>query len=160
MVGQHPGHIQVLDDEPVVSLDQRVGDLVQEMPAQIRDAMVVTPQLRCGVATVTWPFLVARQRFRQSLLPLIPAANAFGASSIRATSAPSAVVGDGGEQDLGPVLSEHARNRRVSSCTATGPIPGRVTERGRLLSPTRIAGGRPFVCLLRSRNDATARFSS
>jgi hypothetical protein len=68
----------------------------------------VTPQLRCGVTTVTWSFLLARQRFRQSLLPLIPAANAFGASSIRATSAPSAVVGDGGEQDLGPVLSEHA----------------------------------------------------
>ena len=39
MVGQHPGHIQVFDDEPVVSLDQRVGDLVQEMPAHIRDAM-------------------------------------------------------------------------------------------------------------------------
>ena len=32
-------------------------------------------------------------------------------------------------------------------------MPGRVTERGRSRSPTRIAGGRPLVCLLRSRND-------
>src|SRR5574337_874684 len=33
VVGQHPGHMQTLDDEPVVSLDQLVGDLVGEMPA-------------------------------------------------------------------------------------------------------------------------------
>jgi hypothetical protein len=31
-VGQHPGHVEVFDDEPVVSLDQRVRDVVQEMP--------------------------------------------------------------------------------------------------------------------------------
>ena len=38
------------------------------------------------------------------------------------------------------------------------PIPGRVTARERSLSPTRIAGGRPLGCLLRSRNDGTAPF--
>ena len=53
-------------------------------------------------------------------------------------------------------LASMRRNRRVSSCTPTWPIPGSVTERGRLLSPTRIAGGRPLGCLLRSRNDGIA----
>ena len=48
------------------------------------------------------------------------------------------------------------RSRRVSSCTAIGPMPGRMTERGRALSPTRIAAGRPLGCLLRSRNDGAA----
>ena len=48
------------------------------------------------------------------------------------------------------------RRRRVSSCTATTPMPGRVTARKRSLSPTRIAGGRPLGCLLRSRNEGTA----
>jgi hypothetical protein len=51
VVGQ-PGHVQVLYDEPVVRLDQRVGDPVQEMPADVGDVMVVTPEFGCGVATV------------------------------------------------------------------------------------------------------------
>ena len=51
-------------------------------------------------------------------------------------------------------LASMRRNRRVSSYTLICPMPGRVTERGRLLSPTRIAGGRPLGCLLRSRNAA------
>ena len=51
-LAQHPGHVEVLDDEPVVGLDQRVGDLVQEMPPHVGDVMVVTPQLGGGVAAV------------------------------------------------------------------------------------------------------------
>src|SRR5882757_228542 len=47
------------------------------------------------------------------------------------------------------------RNRRVSSNTPIWPMPGRITERARLLSPTRIACGESPLCLLRSRNDAT-----
>ena len=53
MVGQHPGHVQVFDDESVVSLDQLVGHLVQEMAAHIGDAMVVTGQLGGGVTAIT-----------------------------------------------------------------------------------------------------------
>ena len=34
-------------------------------------------------------------------------------------------------------------------------MPGSVTERGRLLSPTRTVGGLPLWCVLRSRNDGT-----
>jgi hypothetical protein len=49
------------------------------------------------------------------------------------------VVADGGEADLGAALASMRRSRRVSSCTPTCPMPGSVTERGRLLSPTRIA---------------------
>ena len=52
VVGQHPGDVQVLDHEPVVGLDQRARYLVQEMPAHVRDVMVVTPQLGCGVTAV------------------------------------------------------------------------------------------------------------
>ena len=54
---------------------------------------------------------------------------------------------------LARFLASMRRSRRVSSRTAIGPIPGRVTERVRLLSPIRIAGGPPMLCLLRSRND-------
>jgi hypothetical protein len=52
VVGQQPGDVQVLDDEPVVGLDQRARYLVQEMAADVGDVMVVTPQLGCGVASV------------------------------------------------------------------------------------------------------------
>ena len=52
MVGQHSGHVQVFEVEPVVGLDQRVGNLVQEMPTHIRDVMVVTSQLGYGVTMV------------------------------------------------------------------------------------------------------------
>ena len=155
MVSQHPGHVQVLDDEPVVGLDQRVGHLVQEMPAHIGDVMVVTPQLGCGVAAVLDPFCLRDNDFASRRWRFIPAASALGASVMRATSVPSAVaatrnadkprsmptqpprscgsragcwwagcssaastvqrhppappmMGDGGEQDLGAVLGEHA----------------------------------------------------
>ena len=43
VVGQHPGHVQAFDDEPVVGLDQLVRHLVEEMAAHIGDVMVVTP---------------------------------------------------------------------------------------------------------------------
>jgi hypothetical protein len=52
VVGQHPGDVQVLDDEPVVGLDQRARYLVQEMAADVGDVVLVTPQLGCGIATV------------------------------------------------------------------------------------------------------------
>ena len=62
MVGQHPRHVQIFDDEPVVGLDQRVADLVQEMPPGVGNVMVVTPQLGCGVATSTIDGYVTAQR--------------------------------------------------------------------------------------------------
>ena len=71
----------------------------------------------------------------------------------------AAVVADGGEQNPGATVCERARTRRVSSCTATTPTPGSVTERGRLPSPTQIAGGRSLVCLLRNRNDGSGPVS-
>jgi hypothetical protein len=52
VVGQHPGHVEVFDDEPVVGLNQRVGHLVQEMPADVGDVMVVTPQPGGGITSV------------------------------------------------------------------------------------------------------------
>ena len=52
VVGQHPGHVQVLDDEPVVGFDQLVGYPVQEVAAHMGDVMMMTPQLGCGVAAV------------------------------------------------------------------------------------------------------------
>ena len=58
-VGQHPRHVQVFDDESVVGLDQRVGYLVQEMPAHVCYVAVVTPQLGGGVTAVTGSFLLA-----------------------------------------------------------------------------------------------------
>jgi hypothetical protein len=36
-----------------VGIDQRVGYLVQEMFSDVGDAMMMTPQLGCGVAAVT-----------------------------------------------------------------------------------------------------------
>ena len=35
MVAQHPGHIEIFDDEPIVGVDQLVGNLVQEMAARM-----------------------------------------------------------------------------------------------------------------------------
>ena len=52
MVAQHPGHVEVFDDEPVVGLDQRVGNLVQEMPPHVSDPMMVPPQSGGGVTAV------------------------------------------------------------------------------------------------------------
>ncbi|HEY9265682.1 MAG TPA: hypothetical protein VIQ11_13855, partial [Mycobacterium sp.] len=48
-VCEHSGDIKVFDDEPIVVLDQRVGYLMQEVPADIRDVMVVPGQLGDGV---------------------------------------------------------------------------------------------------------------
>jgi hypothetical protein len=53
-------------------------------------------------------------------------------------------------------LASMRRSRRVSECTPIWPMPGRVTERARLVSPTRISDRRPMVRLLRSRNDGVA----
>jgi hypothetical protein len=53
-------------------------------------------------------------------------------------------------------LVSMCRSRRVSSNTPICPMPGRVTERGRFFSPTRIAEGLSLACLLRSRNDGMA----
>src|SRR6516164_6694578 len=54
---------------------------------------------------------------------------------------------------LARFLAIMRRNRRVSSRTPNWPIPGSVTERARLFSPTPIAGRPLLECLLRNRND-------
>ena len=66
------------------------------------------------------------------------------------------VEGDGGEQDLRPAACKHAPQ---PACVVVHPDvadTGRVTDRGRSLSPIRMARGRPLGCLLRSRNDGIA----
>jgi hypothetical protein len=52
VVGQHPGHIQVLDDDPVVGLDQLVGHLVQEVSPNIGDVVVMSRQFGGGIVSV------------------------------------------------------------------------------------------------------------
>ena len=52
MVGQHSGHVQVFDDEPVVGLDQLIGYLMQEMSAHIGDVVVMPRQPGGGVLAV------------------------------------------------------------------------------------------------------------
>jgi hypothetical protein len=52
MVAQHPGHVEIFDHKPVVGLDQRVGDLVQEMPTHIGDVVVMPTKLGSGLAAV------------------------------------------------------------------------------------------------------------
>src|SRR5690625_991456 len=44
VIAQHPVHMQVLDDEAVVSLDQLVAHLVCEMSAHIGDTAVIPRQ--------------------------------------------------------------------------------------------------------------------
>jgi hypothetical protein len=46
MVGQHPRDVQIFDDEPVVGLDQRIGDLMQEMPPDAGDRPDPSPPHR------------------------------------------------------------------------------------------------------------------
>jgi hypothetical protein len=50
--GQHSSHVQVFDDDPVVSLGQLAGNLVQEMPPNIGDVMVMPPEPGGGVFAV------------------------------------------------------------------------------------------------------------
>ena len=52
VVGEHPGHVQILNDEPVVGLDERVGDLMQKVSPNVSNVMVVTPQLGRRVTAV------------------------------------------------------------------------------------------------------------
>lgn len=52
VIGEHPVHEKILDDEPIVSLDQRNGYLVQEMPSNVCDVFVVAPQFGCGRTAV------------------------------------------------------------------------------------------------------------
>ena len=177
---QHPGHVEVFEDEPVVGLDQHVGDLVQEMPPHVRDAMMVAAQLRDGVAAVVGSVLYCGTTTSASRRCVLHAGRPtlWAHRSIRATSVPSARaatserrqtpihadpatriagarrVAVGGVQIggldssatpttarprwltvanriLARPLASIRRNRRVSSRTAIGPMPGRVTERGR-----------------------------
>ncbi|KLO27800.1 hypothetical protein ABW16_14505 [Mycolicibacter heraklionensis] len=51
-IGQHPRGVQIFDDEPVVGLDQLVGDPVEEMLANVRSAVVMPGQLAGSVAAV------------------------------------------------------------------------------------------------------------
>jgi hypothetical protein len=52
MVSQHPGHVEVFEDEPVVGLDQRVGDLMQEVAADVGDTVMVSTQSGYRITTV------------------------------------------------------------------------------------------------------------
>jgi hypothetical protein len=52
VIGQHPSHVQVLDDEPVVILDQCIGGLMQEVAPGVGDVMVMSRQLGGGIAAV------------------------------------------------------------------------------------------------------------
>jgi hypothetical protein len=52
VVGEHPGHVEVFDDEPVVRLDQQVRDLVQEVLPSVADLLVVAAQVGGGLAPV------------------------------------------------------------------------------------------------------------
>jgi hypothetical protein len=52
VVGQHPSHMQILDDEPVVGLDQRVRYLVCEMSARVGHVVVVTAEPGGSVSAV------------------------------------------------------------------------------------------------------------
>ena len=153
-VGQHPGHVQVLDDEPVVGPDQRARHLVQEMAAHIGDVTVMA-QLGGGVTAVTGSFLLARQRSGQPLLAFQATSKGFGRIGdtgdfgtvggggdhkrrqttvdtdpatiigriarlvlvggvqvgglhVQRHPPPAAALADGGEQNRGPVLGQHA----------------------------------------------------
>jgi hypothetical protein len=52
MVRQHPGYVQVFDDEPVVGLDQPARYPVHEMAAHIGDVVVMTGQLGGDVTAI------------------------------------------------------------------------------------------------------------
>jgi hypothetical protein len=52
VICQHSGHVEVLDDEPVVGLDQLIGYLVEEMAAHIRDTAVMPTQPGSGILAV------------------------------------------------------------------------------------------------------------
>jgi hypothetical protein len=49
-IGEHPVHVEILDDEPIVSFDQRGRYLMQKVPTYVCDVFVVAPQLGCGCA--------------------------------------------------------------------------------------------------------------
>lgn len=51
-VGQHSLDVEVVDDEPVVGLDQLVGYLVQEMAAHIGDTVMMPTQPGSGICAV------------------------------------------------------------------------------------------------------------
>ena len=47
-----PGYGQIFDDEPVVGLDQLVGDLVCEIAAPVGDVVVMAGQAGGGIGAV------------------------------------------------------------------------------------------------------------
>ncbi len=70
--------MQVLDHEPVVGLDQRVGYLMQEMAAHVGDAIMVLAQLRGGPAAVDRSFLRAGELLGEVTLLIHPRRERFG----------------------------------------------------------------------------------
>ena len=78
MVGQHSGHIEVFDDEPVVGLDQLVGDLVQEMPTDVRDVVVMAPSRAAASRRLRDPFCLRDNDFASRRWRRMPAASGFG----------------------------------------------------------------------------------
>ena len=92
MVGQHSSHVQVFEDEPVVGLDQRVGNLMQEMPAHVDDAVMMAAQASCRLARLRDPVFLRDNDFANRRCRCKPVARALGGSLMRATSRPSLVA--------------------------------------------------------------------
>ena len=121
VVGQHPGHVEVLDDEPVVGLDQLVGHLVQEMAAHIGDVMVVTAQPGGGVRRLCDPFFLRDNDFASRRWLFHPGGERFGR------------IGDAG--DLGAVGGGGDQERRQAAihtdpAAGSSPLAGRVLVGG------------------------------
>jgi hypothetical protein len=82
-----------------VGLDQRVGDLVQEMPSCVGDAEVVTRKPSGSLAAVVRSFLLTGQRFGQPPLPSHAGAKRLGR------------IGDAGDLDTVCSCGDHERRQ-------------------------------------------------
>jgi hypothetical protein len=51
-LGEVDRSVEVFEDEPVVGLDQRVGDLMQEVAADVGDTVMVSTQSGYRITTV------------------------------------------------------------------------------------------------------------
>lgn len=68
-VAQHSRNVQVFQNEPVVGFDQLVGHLMQEMKANISNAMMMTRQPARSTLSLVGSLLFSRQCSRQTPLP-------------------------------------------------------------------------------------------
>jgi hypothetical protein len=51
-VSHHASHVEILDNQPVVGLNQRVGYLMQEMTADVGDTAMMLAQAGRSAATI------------------------------------------------------------------------------------------------------------